>query len=226
MASGSSSQSEKGVFHFFDDLIIRGGLTRLKKAFRSDEHEDSSSFIRYNSESNSLEGIEYDVETDEWQDYSLSFDKYLFQYLKPEFDRVKGCIDQDFRSKEFEEGARSLSRYYFGQLNRLLNGLSRYNESEGRELTKMCLNRLIEEVEVRRDAILEEESGSSVKANDGRVTHAQNSEWVAEKWKELRRKNPNATQSDLIAKVAAAYREEFGRRPPSDRSIRRYIKPT
>lgn len=223
MVASPSSAPERDVFHFFDNLIRRGGLTRLKRAFMAGEDESSSHYIRYNPESNSLEGIKRDRETGEWEDYSLRFDEDLFQRLKPEFDGVVACIDHDFRSKESVEGAEVLSKYYLNQIDRLQKELSRYDEEEGRELVKTCLNRLAEEVRLRQDSFSVEDQGSSVRSDDGRVKHMENKPWVIDRWNELQREHPNATYNRCLEMLTSDYQEKFEGEPPSFSTLRRYV---
>jgi hypothetical protein len=121
------------------------------------------------------------------------------------------------------------ARLYLGQLNDLLERLSDYEENEGREIVRRCLQQLVEEVEARRDMLLADEYESEqqdgaddvVRTDDGRVKHKQNAEWIEKKTRKLRLNNPGEPKGYVREKAVEAYEAKFEKQI-GKKTVRRY----
>jgi len=129
MSSDKSSRSEKEVFHFFNELILHERLSELREDFTTPSRKGKRHLVHYDLESDSRVETRLIEATQEWwEESSTSYTRHLDQQLKPAFDKVVAHLDEDYRSKDTDEGAKWIGRYYLNQLGPLKEGLSKFEK--------------------------------------------------------------------------------------------------
>lgn len=228
----SDERSSEDPFNFFTSLIIRGGLRSIRRVFVNTSPERDHFSHRgkiygdtYDSETDSVRLHRIDRETEEVYTESVTFRKHLSAKLNPPYFELIEKVESNFRNADSDEQIRQVFRYYRSRIGELQNELqSRYDEKDGREAVKNCLDLVLKRLTARKNALLNESDGSNGGASlhDGRIKHKMNKEWIKDKWEEVREQHPERTQVDIIEKIQTAYRKKFDRKPPSESTIREY----
>ena len=142
------------ILHPFYNLIVSGGLRRIRRDFIDHRWPLGREDKCYNPKTDSLEWEARDEDGD-WVKCSRSYKEHLRGIVTPYYSKALAEYDQEIIKRASDAEIKILHKIYLERLHRFYEELKRFQPEEGAELMKICLRNLKKEINDRTPTALD-----------------------------------------------------------------------